>query len=76
VLKELNFNTNTKAASPPAYSTTTQHDGKGKDTHNADWSIPSDYWKVKFHSSIMPTRDIMCITPSSTILSGSKSQSH
>jgi hypothetical protein len=48
VLKELNFNTDTKEASTPVYPTITLRDGKGKDIHNADWLYCRIIGKLNF----------------------------
>jgi Reverse transcriptase (RNA-dependent DNA polymerase) len=51
ILKELNFNDDTKECSTPAFSSTILKDGKGKGKHVADWSYRSIIGKLNFIAS-------------------------
>jgi Reverse transcriptase (RNA-dependent DNA polymerase) len=48
VLKEVNFNRNTKSSTTPAYSTTVLKEGKGKAKHCANWSNHQIIGKLNF----------------------------
>jgi hypothetical protein len=51
ILKELNFNNDTKECSKPAFSSTILKDGKGKSKHVADWSYRHIIGKLNFIAS-------------------------
>jgi hypothetical protein len=48
VLKEFNFNNNTKPSATPAYSMTVLNEGMGKAKHNVDWSYRHIIGKLNF----------------------------
>jgi hypothetical protein len=48
ILKELNFNDDTKAAKTPAHSTTVLSPGIGKEKHKADWAYRRIIGKLNF----------------------------
>jgi Reverse transcriptase (RNA-dependent DNA polymerase) len=48
ILKELNFNDDTKEKSAPAYSSTVLKDGKKNEAHNADWNYRRVIGKLNF----------------------------
>jgi hypothetical protein len=59
ILKELNFNDDTKSQSTPDYSSTVLKDGKDLESHKAEWNYRRVIGKLNFLCSLCRP-DIAC----------------